>query len=184
MRRGSDADSERGVTRASTSAGDAGESQVSLETLLADVTEETVTTDRDTTGVRLLPEQDAEVVYDEVIDRLGFDSAFMLEDAIIKDNLSELLLVLIALREDGTHGKALKQDLATLFDAHLSPGTVYPALHALEEAGALEVQELVQTKQYVVDDKAMTTEKLRRAMRQHLALGMVFADALARVERE
>ena len=37
MRRGSDADSERGVTRASTSAGDAGESQVSLETLLADV---------------------------------------------------------------------------------------------------------------------------------------------------
>jgi len=184
MRRGSDADSERGVAGASTSASDPSESQVSLETLLADVTDKPVTTNRDTTGVRLLPEQDAEVVYDEVIDRLRFDSTFMLEDTIIKDNLSELLLVLIALREDGTHGKALKQDLATLFDAHLSPGTVYPALHALEEAGALEVQELVQTKQYVVDNEAMTTEKLRRAMRQHLALGMFFGDALSRIERE
>lgn len=184
MGRGSDTDNEPMPSEPSGPRDGPGDDQVDLETVLADISNRARVADPEPNGVRLLPEQDAEVLFDDTIDRLGFDDAFLFEDRIVKDNLSELLLVLIALREDGTHGKALKQDLATLFDAHLSPGTVYPELHALEDAGVLDVKKLVQTKQYVIDDETMATDALRRAMRQHLALGVFLGDALTRIEHE
>jgi DNA-binding PadR family transcriptional regulator len=38
-------------------------------------------------------------------------------------------------RDDGTHGTGLMDDMAQLFDVQPSPGTVYPRLHDLESDG-------------------------------------------------
>ncbi len=183
MQRDSRKESERGLSE-SPQTESAGVGHVDIESLLSDIPNKANAVDDDTPGVRLLPEQDAEVLFENTINQLSLDNSFLFEDAMVKNNLSEFLLVLIALREESTHGKALKQDLATLFDTHLSPGTIYPELHALEDTGVLEVQELVQTKRYVIDDETRTTDALRRAMRQHLALGVFLGNALARIEHE
>jgi DNA-binding PadR family transcriptional regulator len=70
------------------------------------------------------------------------------------------------------------EDLERVFGAELSPGTVYPRLHELEEEGALQVQELVRTKEYRIDDFELCREEVEAAMRQHLALGFFFKAAL------
>ena len=58
------------------------------------------------------------------------------------------------------------------------PGTVYPVLHELEDEELLSVHELVQTKEYSIDDGEAAHEKLEASMGQHLALGLVFRQAL------
>jgi DNA-binding PadR family transcriptional regulator len=89
-----------------------------------------------------------------------------------------LLISLIALRDADTHGKQLLDDLGEQFDTMLSPGTVYPRLHELCEAGVLDQRELVKTKEYVLDDAEAARSEIAAAARQHLALGMVFRAAL------
>jgi hypothetical protein len=131
------------------------------------------------TGVRLAPEQRAEVLLDDVQTALFDDSAPRVSESSVKENLDELLLVLVAHRESDTNGKSLMGDLATIFGAHLSPGTVYPQLHDLEAGDLLEVQELVRTKEYRVDDEAAVADRVRAAMEEHLLLGLFFQAALA-----
>lgn len=100
------------------------------------------------------------------------------EEAIVKHSLDELLLVLIALHDGGTHGKQLMDDLADLFDAQLSPGTVYPRLHEMEAEGTVTVHEMVRTKEYTIADEESARRRVRRGMKQHLAVGLFLQRAL------
>ena len=130
-------------------------------------------------GIRLTPDQDSEIFLDEVLTSLFGDPGFEFQEPIVKANLDEILLMLINHRSSATHGKALMSDLATLFDTRLSPGTVYPRLHELEEKDILDVQELVRTKEYRIQDKTELEKQVRKTMEQHLVLGYFFCAALA-----
>lgn len=124
------------------------------------------------------PNHLSEELVASVTERLFPDESFRFDDELVKNSLEELLLVLVALREGEAHGKGLMDDLAQLFDAQLSPGTVYPRLHELEDEEILRIQELVRTKEYQVDDHEALRERVEAAMIQHLALGLVFRSAL------
>ena len=121
--------------------------------------------------------QSKEVV-DAVTDQLFPGRRFRFDEELVKNSLDELLLVLVALRDGDTHGKGLMEDLSQVFDARLSPGTVYPRLHELEADDLLEMHELVRTKEYRIDDDEDTRTRIEDAMQQHLALGFVFYSAL------
>ena len=129
-------------------------------------------------NVRLAPEQESEVILDHVLETLFDDPKFEFEERTVKENLEEILLVLIAHRSSDTHGKSLMGDLTAIFGTRLSPGTVYPQLHELEAAGALRVQELVRTKEYQVEDEQLLKERVSATMEQHLALGLFLQATL------
>ncbi len=122
-------------------------------------------------------ETNPEQVLSSVMERLAVEESFAFDDEIVKQNLDEILIALISLR-DGTHGKALIDDLSRLFDAELSPGTVYPRLHDIENDGTLTMHELVRTKEYSVDDDDDAKSRIERAMYHHLALGLFLHDSL------
>jgi DNA-binding PadR family transcriptional regulator len=119
-----------------------------------------------------------ETVVQDASTDLFDDGTPSIDDGLVKESLPELLMLLVGLREGDTHGKGVMEDLNRFFGAQLSPGTVYPLLHDLEEEGFLEMRELVQTKEYAIDDADAVRDELREAMTQHLALGMVFHRAL------
>ncbi|AGB38101.1 helix-turn-helix transcriptional regulator [Natronococcus occultus] len=122
-------------------------------------------------------EHDLDELLDQVPDALATeDVAF--DDSLVKENLEELLLVLVSAR-GSTHGKELLADLADLFDAQLSPGTVYPCLHALEDRDVLEMHAKVRTKEYAVVDEEYVQATLERTMHQHLAFGLLLERFLA-----
>lgn len=122
-------------------------------------------------------QRSAQVLY-SVLESLFPGESFQFEEEMVKGSLDELLLLLVGLRDGGTHGKGLMEDLSTLFDAQLSPGTVYPRLHDLEEDELLAMHELVRTKEYRIDDREAAREQIAAAMRQHLALGLFLQTAL------
>jgi len=130
-------------------------------------------------NVRLTPEQQLEVILEQVLDTLFEESGFKFKESTVKENLNEILLVLIAHRSSDTHGKSLMGDLTAIFDTRLSPGTVYPQLHELEDDGLLNVQELVRTKEYQVNDEKELAKRVSVAMEQHLVLGLLFQAALS-----
>jgi hypothetical protein len=103
---------------------------------------------------------------------------FRFDEGLVKENLEETLLFLIASRQSGSHGKQLMDDLASTFDAHLSPGTVYPALHDLHDGGLLERYENVRTKRYDIAKPGSVGERLGDAARQHLLLGAMLLAAV------
>jgi predicted HAD superfamily phosphohydrolase len=72
-------------------------------------------------------EHEFEELMAQVDDVLQTDDVHF-DDALIKENLDEILLMLISLHGE-THGKELLSDLDGLFETELSPGTVYPRLH-------------------------------------------------------
>ncbi|WP_336361428.1 helix-turn-helix transcriptional regulator [Haladaptatus sp. ZSTT2] len=80
-----------------------------------------------------------------------------------------------------THGKELLGDLSKLFNAHLSPGTVYPALHELEAENVLEMHKLVRTKEYSTENDGVARERIEDAMRQHLAVGLFLYGSLQHI---
>jgi hypothetical protein len=114
----------------------------------------------------------------EVETSLFGSNQFAYEDAHVKSSLDELLISLIALRDADTHGKQLLDDLGEQFDTMLSPGTVYPRLHDLCEAGAPAQRALVKPNACGLDDVEGAQSEVAAAARQHLALGMVFRAAL------
>ena len=123
---------------------------------------------------RVLDEMMAQVTDALPTDEIEF------EEAIIKENLEEILLMLIALHGE-THGKELLSDLTHLFDAQLSPGTVYPCLHQLEEEGLLSMHKKVRTKEYSIEDEDVVRSTVERAMVQHLAFGLLLYSFLPRL---
>ena len=153
-----------------------GDSGITVDQLYNEL--RSVEIDSEKQNVRLAPEQQSEVILEEVLTALFQESNFRFEESIVKENLDEILLMLIAHRSSDTHGKSLMGDLATIFGTRLSPGTVYPQLHELEDDGLLRVQELVRTKEYQVDDEEELTERVTVAMKQHLVLGLFFQVAL------
>lgn len=114
----------------------------------------------------------------DVADELSEGRRLDFEEALVKESLDEVLLVLVGLGEEGTHGKGLMSDLETVFGADLSPGVVYPRLHELEEEGLLEVQELVRTKEYRIADGPAVQRRIEATLKHHFALGAVFESAL------
>ena len=118
-------------------------------------------------------------VMSSVADALpGEDVSPDVSEEVVTQSLDEILVALIALRDDATHGTGLMEDVTALFDVEPSPGTVYPRLHDLNAAGTLTRHDLVQTKQYSVSDTASAESLLERAMYQHLALGLFLHAAL------
>lgn len=99
------------------------------------------------------------------------------DERIIKENLEEILLVFIALHGEA-HGKQLLADLSHVFDAQLSPGTVYPCLHTLEELDVLSMHAKVRTKEYAIADTEYTRATIEETMMQHLAFGMLLYGVL------
>jgi len=118
-------------------------------------------------------------VLDSITDDLEADPDF--DEQLVTQSLDELLLALIALRSDGTHGTALIEDVGDLFDVEPSPGTVYPRLHDLDAEGTLARHDLVQTKQYAISDDEAAGETLEAAAHQHLAMGLFLTAALESV---
>ncbi|WP_276270542.1 PadR family transcriptional regulator [Haloarcula litorea] len=106
------------------------------------------------------------------------DGDVAVDDGLVTGSLDEVLLALIALSDDETHGTGLMTELSNLFDADLSPGTVYPRLHELEADDTLAVHELVQTKQYAIDDPDTARASIEDAARSHLALGLFLHASL------
>ena len=132
----------------------------------------------ETDGVRLVPEQHSEAVLEDVTSALFGQSGFQFRESVVKENLDEILLLLVAHRSSETNGKSLMSDLAAVFDTRLSPGTLYPQLHELEDEGLLKAQELVRTKEYRIDDEEALAERVTAAAEQHLTLGLFFHAAL------
>lgn len=148
---------------------------VSVEQLYRELTDADAATND---ARRPEPKQRTEELVGGVTNHLFPRRSFHFQEELVKNSLDELLIVLVALRDGGTHGKGLMEDLSSLFDARLSPGTVYPRLHELEDDGILEMHELVRTKEYRIDDPEAARERIEAAMCQHLALGFVFYSAL------
>lgn len=122
--------------------------------------------------------QQADRFVSEVVENYLQDPEFQFEESTVKANLEEVLLTLVAHRSTETNGKRLMDDLARVFDTNLSPGTVYPQLHDFTEDGILEQHELVRTKEYHVANREEVSERLETEMRQHLALGLFYHQAL------
>jgi hypothetical protein len=123
-------------------------------------------------------EQRAERFLDDIVEGFLPESEFRFRERTVKENLGEVLLSLVAHRSAETNGKRLMEDLSRVFDADLSPGTVYPQLHDATEAGLLERHELVRTKEYHVDDPETVRDRLETEMRQHLVLGLFYHRVL------
>ncbi|AGB15191.1 putative transcriptional regulator [Halovivax ruber XH-70] len=102
------------------------------------------------------------------------------DEAIVKENLEEVLLMLISLHGE-THGKELLSDLSQFFGTQLSPGTVYPSLHALEDEEVLSMHAKVRTKEYAIDDEDAVRGRVERTMVQHLAFGLLLYAFLPRL---
>lgn len=151
-----------------------GKGGASVEQLYQELTD----VDSSVEGEGSKPDHRSREIVSSVTDQLFPGRSFRFEEELVKNSLDELLLVLVALRDAETHGKGLMDDLAQLFDARLSPGTVYPRLHELEDDGILEMHELVRTKEYRIDDRDETRARIESTMAQHLALGFVFYSAL------
>lgn len=124
-------------------------------------------------------ENPPEAVLSEVVATLldGTVEDVDIDEALASRSLDGLLTALIALRQNGTHGTGLMDEIDSLFDVDPSPGTVYPRLHELEEEGTLTRYDLVQTKQYAIEDEAAAAELLEDAMYQHLVLGLFLKEA-------
>jgi len=106
------------------------------------------------------------------------DGDLAVDDGLVTQSLDEILLAIIALSDDETHGTGLMEALSRLFDAQLSPGTVYPRLHDLEADDTLTVHELVQTKQYSIQDAETSASKIEQAAYKHFVVGMFLHASL------
>lgn len=119
------------------------------------------------------PESVLSTVVADILDEDEID----VPEGVVTQSLDEILVALIALCDDATHGTGLMEELATLFDVQPSPGSVYPRLHDLDGDGTLTRHDLVQTKQYAIDDADRADQMLERAMQHHLALGLFLQAA-------
>jgi len=130
------------------------------------------------------PAAETAALVGETASALCDEEPLNVDDGLVKQSLPELLVLLVRLRESDAHGKGVMNDINRFFGTRLSPGTVYPTLHELDEEGVLEMRELVRTKEYFVGDEAAAQERLEAAMKQHLTLGFVFQRALEEFERQ
>ncbi|MEF8772198.1 PadR family transcriptional regulator [Halodesulfurarchaeum sp.] len=95
-----------------------------------------------------------------------------IHDEILKTHLDDLLLVLIATRE-GACGKTLRSDLFSI-GYEISPGTLYPHLHALEDDGVLTMHEGVKIKEFKLSDRDEVHDRLEKRVSNLIRLSIVF----------
>lgn len=124
-------------------------------------------------------EDELEKLMEQVTTALPIDD-IQFEEAVLKENLEEVLLMLVALHGE-TNGKELLSDLAHFFDAQLSPGTLYPNLHALEEEELLAMHSMVRTKEYSIEDENAAHATIEQTMVQHLAFGLLLYAFLSQL---
>jgi DNA-binding PadR family transcriptional regulator len=99
--------------------------------------------------------------------------------SLVREVLDETLLGLLALREDGSNGKELMNCLSLAFGVDLSPGTVYPCLHDFHEDGVLAQQELIQSKQYQIEDSERAHQQIEETL--HQLVGLAYFLRMAKV---
>jgi hypothetical protein len=121
------------------------------------------------------PFEDARAVREQLVAALS-TSHFRFDDSLVKHDLDELLLALLA-HEPQSHGQDLAKGLATVFGGRFSPGTVYPALHGLLDEGLVEDHEDVRSRRYEVADRSTARRRLRTTAHQHLVFAGIFLDA-------
>lgn len=136
----------------------------------------------ETDGNEIRAENRMEKIVNETVGGL-FGDHFRFDEEIVKHSLEELLTALVVVNDSNTHGKSLMEDISMVFDSRLSPGTVYPALHALEDEGTLEQHKLVRTKVYEIGDPEKSMERLEETMKQHLSVAMTLYSVLQEYER-
>ena len=127
---------------------------------------------------RTEPAARTETVVEETATVLHDERTLSIDEGLVKQALPELLTTLVQMRTGESNGTSVMDDLEEYFGADLSPGTVYPMLHELADEGPLSVHELVQTKEYSVEDANAARKQLTAAMDNHLALGFIFRRAL------
>lgn len=149
-----------------------------IQELNGDETDGEVTADGESSVFGPADREPAEEALATTMNTLFPHTDFRFDEERVKTVLEDLLVVLVALREDEAHGKRLMGDLARMFDARLSPGTVYPKLHDLEEEGVLSGHEKVHTRDYLIDDREAARERIEATMQQYLALSFFLYVAL------
>ncbi|MEF8833103.1 MAG: response regulator, partial [Candidatus Thermoplasmatota archaeon] len=131
----------------------------------------------------------------EELFRIGFDceeelkfpsdlSSFFGQDYFehVKETcLNELLLLLIALREEGS-GSQLLSDINTLFGTSLNPSMMYPRLRKMKEDGLLEMREKRKTKQYRLKNRAECMERVREKIEDLFKVNIVLKFFMDRVK--
>lgn len=124
-------------------------------------------------------EDELEKLMEQVTSDLPIDE-IQFNETLLKENLEDVLLMLIALHGE-THGKELLSDLTQFFDVQLSPGTMYPCLHELEEEELLSMHSMVRTKEYSIEDEDAARATIEHTMVQHLAFGLLLYAFLPRL---
>ena len=132
-------------------------------------------------GTEIRAENRMEKIVNETVGGL-FGDHFRFDEEIVKHSLEEILIALVAVNDSNTHGKSLMEDISMVFDSRLSPGTVYPALHALEDEETLEQHKLVRTKVYEIGNSERSVERLEETMKQHLSVAMTLYSVLQEYE--
>lgn len=111
------------------------------------------------------------------------DRGTAVDEATVKRNLEPVLVALVAVRDRGTHGKALLGAVAHRFDVYLGPGTVYPVLHELEGESILRPhEEVTRINEYRLDDAAAAREIVAEAAGENNALAAFLREALRQLE--
>ncbi|MFB6283139.1 MAG: hypothetical protein ABEK59_04295 [Halobacteria archaeon] len=95
-----------------------------------------------------------------------------LGERVLKNYLDEILIILIA-SSDGITGKEIMTEAIKIFDTSLSPGTVYPHLHQLQEDGILEIRERVKSKEYTVADREKARQSVAELAREIEAMKLL-----------
>ena len=89
---------------------------------------------------------------------------------IAKADLESVILAIIALEEPVSGNEILEGTLESVTGLQLSPGTVYPQLHDLEQWGYIERTELPTGHLWTIADVELTERKLSRVADQLHAL--------------
>lgn len=105
-----------------------------------------------------------------------------INDEQVKDSLKELLIAFVAVSETDTNGKKLMNDLSSALGTSVSPGTMYPELHRLNDDGIFEQYELVRRKIYEIGDKQEAEECLLESIQAHFLIAQVLYVAAQDLE--
>lgn len=104
-----------------------------------------------------------------------------LDRTFVSEYLDELIIAIL-LNHKEANGMDIIREFGHLFGVQLSPGTVYPHLHSLEEEGILECRECVQTKEYRIADQQTARTYLELTLAQLSCLSGFIDDALGALD--
>lgn len=135
------------------------------------------------------PEADSEADADRVDTTLQHALDATAADEIprnlTKTSLPAVLLALLEIRDGERHGKVLLEDLEDRFGHSFSPGTVYPKLHDLDDAGVLRVlKRATVEKDYAFQDPEAAYTRIEIVAEQHAAMARFLHAALEELDED